>query len=58
MTNAEYLDEPPLGAALSPIRRISKLYLRLLDAEAEGAAEEMVELLFGLDPAAEPRRAV
>ncbi|HWJ74221.1 MAG TPA: DUF2285 domain-containing protein [Kaistia sp.] len=35
-----------------------KLYLRLLDAEADGAAwEEVVELLFGLDPAADPSRA-
>jgi hypothetical protein len=59
VTNAEYLDEPPLGAALTAYDQAHlKLYLRLLDAEAEGAAwEEVVELLFGLDPAAEPRRA-
>lgn len=38
VTNAEYLDEPPLGAALTAYDQAHlKLYLRLLDAEADGA---------------------
>ena len=59
VTNAEYQDEPPLGPALTAYDQAHlKLYLRLLDAEADGATwEEVVELLFGLDPAADPNRA-
>jgi len=59
VTNAEYLDEPPLGAALTAYDQAHlKLYLRLLDAEADGAAwQEVVKLLFGLDPVADPDRA-
>lgn len=34
-----------------------KLYMRLLDATAEGAPwQEVVALLFGIDPAREPER--
>ena len=35
-----------------------KLYMRLLDAEADGADwEEAAEILFGVDPDREPERA-
>ena len=35
----------------------AKLYMRLLDAAADGAHwEEAVQVLFGLDPAREPER--
>ncbi len=59
MTKDDYLEEPPVGADLTAYDKAHlKLYLRLLDAEADGAAwEEVVEVLFGLDPAAEPQRA-
>ncbi|MEI2805263.1 MULTISPECIES: DNA -binding domain-containing protein [Paracoccaceae] len=39
-------------------RRHIKLYMRLLDATADGAAwTEAVEVLFGIDPVREPDRA-
>ena len=59
VTIEEYLDEPPAGAALTVYDQAHlKLYLRLLDAEADGAAwQEVVKLLFGLDPVADPDRA-
>ncbi len=59
VTKEEYLDEPPVSTALTAYDQAHlKLYLRLLDADADGAAwEEVVEILFGLDPAADPNRA-
>lgn len=59
VTKEEYLDEPPVSPALTAYDQAHlKLYLRLLDAEADGAAwEEVVELLFGLDTAADHDRA-
>lgn len=59
MTKDDFLDQPPSGAALTAYDRAHvKLYLRLLDADAEGADwKEVVEILFGLDPGAEPDRA-
>ena len=45
VTNAEYLDEPPLGAALTAYDQAHlKLYLRLLDAEADGALQRNTPL--------------
>jgi hypothetical protein len=39
-------------------REHMKIYLRLLDAEADGACwKEVVVIIFGLDPDAEPLRA-
>ena len=59
VTKDDFLDKPPSGASLTAYDQAHlKLYLRLLDAEADGATwEEVVELLFGLDPAADPDRA-
>ena len=59
MTTTSFLDEAPTGDLLTEYdRRNVKLYVRLLDAEADGADwEEAVEVLFGIDPAAEPERA-
>lgn len=57
--NPEFFDEPPESAALTDYdREHQKLYLRLLDAAAEGADwREVVSVLFGLDPDREPERA-
>lgn len=59
MTKDDFLDQPPGGAALTAYDKAHlKLYARLLDAEAEGAAwQEVVEVLFGLDAKAAPERA-
>lgn len=59
MTKSDFLDQPPSGAALTAYDQAHiKLYLRLLDADAEGADwKEVVEVLFGLDPRAETDRA-
>ncbi|HEY9579544.1 DNA -binding domain-containing protein [Rhizorhabdus histidinilytica] len=59
MTKEDFLDEPPVSADLTAYDQAHlKLYMRLLDAEADGAAwEEVVQVLFGLDPAADAIRA-
>jgi len=59
VTQETFLDEPPEGPVLTSYdREHIKLYLRLLDAEAEGADwEEVVEILFGIDLEKEPHRA-
>jgi hypothetical protein len=59
LTTSEYLDEPPSGAALTAYDQANvKLYLRLLDADAQGAAwTEVVETLFGISANDEPERA-
>lgn len=59
MTAATFLDEAPGGDQLTDYdRRNVKLYVRLLDAEADGAEwQEAVTVLFGIDPEAEPERA-
>lgn len=59
MTPEKFLDEPPESAALTAYDRAHmKLYLRLLDAETDGADwREAVSVLFGIDPAREPERA-
>lgn len=59
MSKPDFLDEPPAGEQLTEYDRAHLVtYLRLLDADAEDAAwEEIVRLVFGLDPAKQPRRA-
>ena len=59
MTHDPFMDEPPQSAVLTSYDRAHmKLYLRLLDAETDGADwREAVEVLFGIDPAKEPERA-
>lgn len=58
MTEA-YDDSAPGDQHLTEYDRAHiKLYMRLLDAEADGADwREVVEILFGIDPAREPERA-
>lgn len=60
MTKHDFLDQPPGGAALTAYDRAHlKLYVRLLDAEADGADwREAVRILFGLRPEVEPDRAL
>ncbi|MDX0484462.1 DUF2285 domain-containing protein [Sinorhizobium medicae] len=52
-------DEPPQSAALTTYdREHLKDYLRLLDADAEGASwQEAASLILGLDPEKDPVRA-
>lgn len=59
MATQSFHDEAPDGDLLTDYDRAHvKLYCRLLDAEADGADwEEAVEILFGIDPCAEPERA-
>jgi len=53
-----FLDEPPSSETLTSYdREHMKLYMRLLDAERDGADwREAVHVLFGLDPDRDPRR--
>ncbi|MCP1931042.1 MULTISPECIES: DNA -binding domain-containing protein [Bradyrhizobium] len=59
MTQQAFLDEPPQSSALTTYDRAHmKLYMRLLDAETDGADwREAVSVLFGIDPRREPDRA-
>ncbi len=59
VNDPDFLDEPPVGSTLTAYdRKHFKLYMRLLDAEADGAAwQEAVAVLFGVDPEREPDRA-
>jgi hypothetical protein len=52
-------DRPPDAATLTDYdRRNAATYLRLLDAEADGADwREVVQIVLGVDPDAEPERA-
>lgn len=52
-------DKAPSGQELTAYDRTHiKLYMRLLDATTEGADwQEVVVVLFGIDPAQEPARA-
>ncbi|UCI18456.1 DUF2285 domain-containing protein [Mesorhizobium sp. B2-1-8] len=52
-------DTAPTGDELTDYdRRHIKLYMRLFDADADGADwREVVRILFGIDPKEEPRRA-
>ncbi|WP_082657990.1 DNA -binding domain-containing protein [Paracoccus sp. MKU1] len=51
-----YLDTPPSSQTLTSYdREHMKLYMRLLDAERDGADwREAVQVLFGLDPEHDP----
>ena len=53
-----FLDGPPSSEVLTSYdREHRKLYMRLLDAERDGADwREAVQILFGLDPKREPER--
>ncbi|WMT88345.1 DUF2285 domain-containing protein [Pelagibacterium sp. 26DY04] len=59
MMQEQFLDEPPQSPALTSYDRTHmKVYLRLLDAETDGADwREAVSVLFGIDPEREPERA-
>ncbi|RWG80085.1 MAG: DUF2285 domain-containing protein [Mesorhizobium sp.] len=52
-------DTAPMGDELTDYDRSHvKLYMRLFDADADGADwREVVKVLFGIDPAKEPHRA-
>ncbi|OBQ62250.1 DNA -binding domain-containing protein [Mesorhizobium loti] len=56
---SDFLDAPPAGARLTDYDRAHlTIYLRLLDAESEGAPwEEVTKILFGIDPTTDPARA-
>ena len=59
MANPDYLDEPPADDRITDYDRAHFMtYLRLLDADAEGADwKEAVEIIFGINPKQEPDRA-
>jgi hypothetical protein len=59
MTGAELRERAPLGEPLTDYDRDhATLYLRLLDAEAEGADwQEVARLLFRIDPSVDRFRA-
>ena len=59
MTQRDFMDRPPDSPTLTDYdRRQMVTYIRLLDAEADGADwQEAVSILFGLDPDREPERA-
>jgi hypothetical protein len=54
-----YLDQPPTEARLTDYDRAHlSTYLRLLDAESEGAPwEDVTKIVFGVDPSCERARA-
>ena len=59
MSAPEFADEPPQSDRLSAYdERHLVTYLRLLDAEKDEASwEEVVSIIFAIDPASEPERA-
>ncbi|WP_158915882.1 DNA -binding domain-containing protein [Caulobacter sp. S45] len=59
MITPNFDDRAPTCAQLTPYdERHLITYLRLLDADAEGADwREVVRIVFGLDPGADPARA-
>jgi hypothetical protein len=60
MEPGPFADSPPAGDRVTDYDLAHlALYLKLLDAHADAAAswEDAVQLLFGIDPAAEPKRA-
>jgi hypothetical protein len=59
MTTPAYEDQPPVTDRVSAYdERHFVTYLRLLDAQAEGADwREVVQVVFGIDPVQEPERA-
>lgn len=56
---ADFDDQPPNGSEVTEYDRAHlSLYLRLLDADADGADwHEVAQVLFGIDAAADPARA-
>ncbi len=59
MTQQDFQDAPPSGDKLTEYDRCHLVtYLRLLDAETEGADwQEVAHIVFGLDPTQDPDRA-
>jgi hypothetical protein len=59
MTIPAFDDQPPMTEHVNDYdRRHFVTYIRLLDARQDGADwREVVQVLFGLDPAREPERA-
>ncbi|MEY9880652.1 putative SprT family Zn-dependent metalloprotease [Bradyrhizobium sp. USDA 328] len=59
MNEVSFQDQPPLTARVNAYdEQHLAIYLRLLMAEEEGADwREVVQVIFGLDPAREPDRA-
>ena len=59
MRDDDFRDEPPNSSSLTGYDRAHMiLYLRLLDADADGADwREVVSVLFGLDPERDLERA-
>jgi Uncharacterized conserved protein (DUF2285) len=59
MSHVDFLDQPPSGDTITAYDRAHlATYLRLLDAERDGACwEEVVQVIFRMDPAAEHDRA-
>ena len=59
MTQEAFLDQPPENQEITRYdREHMKLYIRLLDAAADGADwHEAVSILFGLDADLQPERA-
>jgi hypothetical protein len=59
MDKPGFSDAPPVSETITDYdRRHFAIYLRLLDAETEGAEwQEVVRVIFGLDPHKDPDRA-
>lgn len=59
MTRSDFLDSPPESTELTDYDRAHmKEYMRVLDAATDGADwREAVNLIFRIDPDAEPERA-
>ncbi|OCJ70576.1 hypothetical protein A6U96_05705 [Agrobacterium tumefaciens] len=59
IAKSAFLDSPPADARLTDYDRAHlSIYLRLLDAESEGACwKEVTQIVFGLDPNSDLARA-
>jgi hypothetical protein len=59
IAKSQFLDCPPMDARLTDYDRAHlSIYLRLLDAESEGAKwEEVAKFVFDIDPCADAERA-
>jgi len=59
MTIVPFEEEPPASLVVTSYdERHFVTYIRLLDATAEGADwREAVQIIFGIDPSSEPKRA-
>lgn len=60
MSNPAFQDQPPASDTLTDYDHTHlKLYMRLLDADASGADwQEVTQMLFGIDVAEDPLRAM